>query len=127
MFTDTQVSEFETIVEECERARHTLQSALEAVEAGEEATDDQLQEVADALEDWRDAQRQFMDKVEKSEAPDVSTAAMLLKTNYGIDTSEARRGLPGVHVRGADQPFDLDLSGTGGSVLTTAAMEFVSA
>lgn len=127
MFTDAEVSAFEEIVEGCEEARHTLQAALTDVESGDEATDKQLQDVAEALENWRDAQRRFMNKVEESDAPDVSTAAMLLKTNHGVETSEARRGLPGVHVRGADQPFDLDLTGTRGSVLTTAAMEFVTA
>ncbi len=127
MFTDHQVSAFEAAVEECEHARSSLQSALQAVESGDEATDEQLQRVAEALETWRDAQRRFMDEVEESDAPDVSTAAMLLKTNHGIDTSEARRGLPGVHVPGADQPFDMELTGSHGSVLTTAAMEFVSA
>lgn len=127
MFTDTEVSAFEKIVEECENAREDLQAAITAVENGDEATNEQLRDVAEALEAWRDAQRHFMETVEASEAPDVSTAAMLLQQNHGIDASEARRGLPGVHVRGADQPFDLDLSGTPGSVLTTAAMEFVSA
>lgn len=127
MFTDTEVSEFETIIEECENAREDLQAAIKAVENGDEATDEQLRQVAEVLEAWRDAQRRFMEAVDASDAPDVSTAAMVLETNHGIDTAEARRGLPGVHVRGADQPFDLDLSGTPGSVLTTAAMEFVSA
>jgi hypothetical protein len=123
MLTDDQVSEMEDAVSSCEEARSAL---IEALDAAEEQGDEELQAVGQALETWRDAQKRFMEVVDASEVPDVSTAAMLLKTNHGVDSTEARRGLPGVHVDGADQPFDVDLSGTRGSVLTTAAMEYVS-
>jgi hypothetical protein len=123
MLTNDDASEMEDAVSACEEARSALIEAMEAAE--EEQTDEQLQAVGRALEAWRDAQQRFMAVVEASEVPDVSTAAMLLKTNHGVDSTEARRGLPGVHVDGADQPFDVDLSGTRGSVLTTAAMEYV--
>ncbi len=124
MLTDDQVSEMEDAVSACEEARSALIEALDAAEG--DPTDEQVQAVGEALEAWRDAQQRFMAAVESSEVPDVSTAGMLLKTNHGVDATEARRGLPGVHVEGADQPFDVDLSGTRGSVLTTAAMEYVS-
>lgn len=123
MLTDEQISEIRDTVSACEEARAALIEALDAAEGDQ--TDEQLQAVGQALEEWRDAQRRFMSVVEDSEAPDVSTAAMLLKTNHGVDSTEARRGLPGVHVDGADQPFDVDLSGTRGTALTTAAMEYV--
>jgi hypothetical protein len=64
--------------------------------------------------------------VEASEVDDVSTVAMLLKMNHGVDATEARRGLPGLSVDGATQPFDLDMTGTRGTLLTTAATEYVS-
>jgi len=57
---------------------------------------------------------------------DAPTAAMLLKMNHGIDASNARRGIPGVPVEGTDQPFNLEMSGARGMVLTTAATEYVS-
>lgn len=123
--TDEIVSELKAAVEACDSAREELAAAIQSAET-DGSTEAQLQSVADALEDWRDGQRQFMEAVSDSEAPDVSTAAMLLKTNHGIDSMNARRGLPGVHVEGADQPFDLDMSGTRGTVLTTAVMEYVS-
>lgn len=125
MLTDDIVSEMEAAVAACDEAREDLEAALESAER-QGGSEEQIQEVAAALEAWRDAQRRFMEAVERSDAPDVSTATMMLKTNHGTDATNARRGLPGVHVEGTDQPFDVDLSGTRGTTLTTAAMEYVS-
>lgn len=116
----------ESAVEACDAAREELEAAIELAESHGGTEEEHLKSVAAAIEDWRDGQRQFMDAVAESEAPDVSTAAMLLKTNHAIDSSNARRGLPGVHVDGANQPFDLDMTGTRGTVLTTAVMEHVT-
>lgn len=109
----------------CDEAREALTEALAAVDAYEGAPDDEavLQPVGEALSDWRDAQRRFMRTVEEADVPDVATAAMMLKMNHGVDATNARRGLPGVNVDGTDKPFDLDLSGTRGTALTTAAMK----
>jgi len=126
MLSDDLVDELRAAVTDCEAAREALQSALADAEGSPDADDAQLRTIAEALEDWRDAEQRFMDAVEASEADDVSTAAMLLKMNHGIDATEARRGLPGVSVEGATQPFDLDMTGTRGTLLTTAAMEYVS-
>jgi hypothetical protein len=79
-----------------------------------------LQPVADALRDWRDAQQAFMNTVEQSGAPNVEMAALLLKSNHGVDSDNARRGLPGASVEGANQPFDVDTTGMRGEVLTRA-------
>ncbi|MFB6247303.1 MAG: hypothetical protein ABEL97_01895 [Salinibacter sp.] len=126
MLRDDLVDKLRAAVADCETAREALQSALEDAEEAPDADDAQLQAIATALEDWRDAEQRFMNAVETSEADDVSTAAMLLKMNHGIDATEARRGLPGMAVEGATQPFDLDTTGTRGTLLTTAAMEYVS-
>ena len=126
MLSDDLVEELRVAVTDCEAAREALQSALADAEGSPDADDAHLQAIAEALQDWRDAEQRFMDAVEASEADDVSTAAMLLKMNHGIDATEARRGLPGVSVEGATQPFDLDMTGTRGTLLTTAAMEYVS-
>jgi hypothetical protein len=125
MLTDDVIADMEAAVEACEAARSDLTAALAEADGGD-PSDDALRAVGTALEAWRDGQQQFMSAVEASEASDVSTAAMLLKMNHGIDATEARRGLPGVPVEGADQNFDLDLSGTRGTVLMTAATEYVS-
>ena len=125
MLSDEHVDDFEKAVSACEEARDNLESALEEAEKSGEPTEQQLKVVGTALTDWRDAQRRFMAIVEAAAVDDASTAAMLLKMNHGIDATEARRGLPGVHVEGANQSFDMDLTGTRGTVLTTAAMEHV--
>lgn len=125
MLNDEYVAELEEAVSGCEEARDDLESALESAEMSGDPTEEHLSAVGAALEQWRDAQRRFMTAVEASGVDDVSTAAMLLKMNHGIDSTEARRGLPGVPVEGADQSFDMDLTGTRGTVLTTAAMEHV--
>lgn len=123
--TDETIAELEAAVEACDDARKALIEALDTAEAHDGAPDDEavLQPVGEALTDWRDAQRRFMKEVEASDAPNLATAAMMLKTNHGIDSTNARRGLPGVHVEGTDKPFDLDLSGTRGTALTNAAMQ----
>jgi hypothetical protein len=125
--TDETIAEMEAAVEACDDAREALTEALATADTHDGAPDDEavLEKVGEALTDWRDAQQRFMEAVEASDAPDVATASMMLKTNHGIDTTNARRGLPGVHVEGTDKPFDLDLSGTRGSVLTNAAMQYV--
>jgi uncharacterized coiled-coil protein SlyX len=125
MLNDEHIADLEEAVAACEEARDRLESALEEAEQSGDPTEKHLKAVGTALTEWRDAQRRFMSVVEASDVDDVSTAAMLLKMNHGIDSTEARRGLPGVHVDGADQSFDMDLTGTRGTVLTTAAMEHV--
>jgi hypothetical protein len=126
MLSDELVDDMRAAVADCEAAREALEAALEAADGAPDAEDEHLRSIAEALENWRDAERCFMDAVEASEVDDVSTAAMLLKMNHGIDATEARRGLPGLSVDGATQPFDVDMSGTRGTLLTTAAMEHVS-
>jgi hypothetical protein len=126
MLTDDQVSALSEAVSACEAAREELETALDAAETGGGADEDDYESVASALADWREGQRQFMSIVERADVPDVATAAMLLKSNHGIDASEARRGVPGLGVEGTDKPADLDLSGTRGSILTTAAMEYLA-
>ncbi len=125
--TDETIAELEAAVEACDDAREALIEALDAADRHGGAPDDEavLEPVGEALTDWRDAQQRFMQAVGASDTPDVATAAMMLKTNHGIDATNARRGLPGVHVEGTDKPFNLDLSGTRGTALTTAAMEYV--
>jgi hypothetical protein len=125
--TDDRVAELESAATDCDDAREALEQALAAVDAHDGAPDDEavLRPIGEALTAWRDAQRRFMSAVEAADVPNLSTAAMMLKTNHGIDTTNARRGLPGVHVEGTDKPFDLDLSGTRGTALTQAAMEYV--
>lgn len=129
MFSDEDVAELEAAVEACDTAREALDEALARADDHDGGADDEevLTPVAAALEDWRDAQRTFMETVEASEAPDLATAVMMLKTNHGIEATNARRGLPGVPVEGTDKPFDVDMSGTRGTALTMAAMHHVSA
>lgn len=129
MLSDDVIRKLEEAVEDCDEARSRLVDALDAAEAQSDksATTDPsvLQPVGDALSDWRDAEQQFMDIVEASGAPNPSTAALLLKTNHGVDSSNARRGIPGTSVDGADQPFDIDMIGVRGSVVTEAATEYL--
>jgi len=125
MLSDDLVDQMRTAVSRCEMAREDLRAALRAADGQADPGAAELRPIGAALEAWRDAQREFMGAVEASDVDDVSTAAMLLKMNHGIDATEARRGLPGVSVEGASQPFDVDLSGTRGSLLT-AATEYVS-
>lgn len=125
--TDETAAELETAVATCDEARDALTEALSAVDAHDGAPDDDalLRPLGEALTEWRDAQRRFMAAVDEADVPDAATAAMMLKMNHGVDATNARRGLPGVNVEGTDKPFDLDLSGTRGTALTTAAMEYV--
>lgn len=128
MFSDEDVAELEAAVDACDAAREDLDAALARADDHDGPADDEevLTPVAAALEDWRDAQRTFMARVEASEAPDLATAVMMLKTNHDIDATNVRRGLPGVPVEGTDKPFDVDMSGTRGTALTMAAMHHVS-
>lgn len=128
MISDETLQKLERHVDACDEARDALQDALDDAESvGPDASSDEraaaLRPVADAVGAWRDAQQGFMEAVEASEAPDVPMAALFLKNNADIDASNARRGLPGAPVEGTDQPFDLDLSGTRGTILTNAIME----
>jgi len=50
-------------------------------------------------------------------------ASLFLKNKRDVDATNARRGIPGAHVDGTDQPFDLDLTGTRGTILMNAVME----
>jgi hypothetical protein len=125
--TDETAAELEAAVVACDEARDALTEALSAADAHDGAPDDDaiLRPLGEALSDWRDAQHRFMAAVDDADVPDVATAAMMLKMNHGVEATNARRGLPGVRVDGTDKPFDLDLSGTRGTALTTAAMEYV--
>ena len=126
MLDDDSLAKLETAVRACDEAREALIDALDAAEAHDDdatSTPSVLDPVGTALEDWRDAQQRFMALVDASGAPDPATAALLLKTNHGIDASNARCGLPGTDVDGADQPFPLDLTGAQGMILTQAATE----
>ena len=126
MLDDDSLAKMETAVQACDEAREALIDALDAAEAHDDdatSTPSILDPVGAALEDWRDAQQRFMALVDASNASDSATAALLLKTNHGIDASNARCGLPGTDVDGADQPFPLDLTGAQGMILTQAATE----
>lgn len=128
MLADDTVDELEDAVRTCDGARDALIAALERAEAYEgdpTAEPSVFDPVGEALEDWRDGQRRFMATVEASGVSDPATAALLLKTNHGIDASNARCGIPGTDVEGADQPFPPDLTGSQGMVVTQAAMEYL--
>jgi len=126
MLSDSIASKMESTAATCDEARDALEEALAEVARDGETTEDHLGAIAEALEAWRDGQRAFMQLVEEADVSDLSTAAMLLKTNRGVDVSNARRGLPGVPVEGTDQPFDVDITGRRGGALTEAAMHHVS-
>jgi hypothetical protein len=128
MLSDKSVETLEHHVNTCDEAREELQDALDKAEAvGRDASAEEkaaaLEPVADAVRKWQTAQQKFMEAVEASEAPDVPMACLFLKNDADVDASNVRRGLPGAHVEGADQPFDLDLSGTRGTILMNAVMQ----
>jgi hypothetical protein len=125
MLSDDVVSTLDRHARACDAARDALVSALRNAESlDRRAPEDEqrplLEPVAEALSDWRDAQQAFMDTVEQSGAPNVEMAALLLKSNHGVETDNARRGLPGASVDGANQPFNVDTTGMRGEVLTRA-------
>jgi hypothetical protein len=123
MLSDDLVDVLRTSVQQCDEARERLEATLDdAATRGPEATTDPsvLTPAGEALADWCDAQRQFMQAVDASGASNPATAALLLKANHGVDASNARCGLPGTDVDGATQPAGLDLSGSRGSVLIAA-------
>lgn len=129
MLDEDALGELTAAVHACDEAREALLNALDAADAhdGDSTSDPSvLEPVGTAIADWRDAQEQFMTVVEASGVSDPATAALLLKTNHGVDASNARCGIPGTDVDGADQPFPLELSGTQGMVLTQAATEYLS-
>ena len=126
MLTDETIDDLTAAVRACNDARSALADALDAAEAHDgdpSAEASVLKPVGEALADWRDAQRRFMAAVGEAGVSDPATAALLLKTNHGVDASNARCGIPGTDVDGADQPFPLDLSGAQGMLLTQAATE----
>jgi hypothetical protein len=126
MLADDTVDDLTDAVRACDQAREALLEALDAADAsggGAQSDPSDLAPVGAALEDWRDAQQQFMTAIEDTGASDPATAALLLQTNHGVDASNARCGIPGTDVEGADQPFPLDLSGAQGMALTRAATE----
>ncbi len=128
MLSDDVVNELERYVTACDAARDALEEALDRAEASGTSAGQQepvLEQVAQALKRWQKAQKQFMATVAHSSVSDVPMAALLLKKHEEIDASNARRGLPGASVEGTDQPFDIDLTGRRGSVLTTVAMEYL--
>lgn len=125
MLADDTVDTLTAAVRACDQAREALLEALDGADAsgGAQPDSSDLAPVGAALEDWRDAQQQFMTAIEDTGASDPATAALLLQTNHGVDASNARCGIPGTDVEGADQPFPLDLSGAQGMALTRAATE----
>lgn len=123
MLSDDTIATLERHAAACDDARAALEDALDEAERAGTLDTAALRPVGRALKDWRDAQQAFMEAVEQSEAPDVPMAALLLKQTADVDVSNARRGLPGASVEGANQPFDIDMTGMRGQALTTAAME----
>lgn len=125
MISQETVEAFERAVRACDEARARLVEALDEAETSEGATSS-LESVALALQEWTEAQRRFMGIVNRAEVPDPATASLLLKTNHGIDASNARCGIPGTSVDGADQPIDIDLTGRRGALITEAVSEYLS-
>ena len=125
MLPDESIDEIKAAVQACDDARAALVDALDDADAADDALADPaaLKPVGQALADWRDAQARFMSAVEAADASDPATTALLLKTNHGVDASNARCGIPGTDVEGADQPFPLDLTGAKGMLVTQAATE----
>lgn len=122
--SDSTLQTLKEAVRSCDEARFSVEEVLDEV-ANQGTNDQLLHRLGDALADWRDGQRRFVSAVAKADVADVSTAALLLKTNQGIDASNARRGVPGLPVEGADQPFDVDTTGRRGSAVLTAATSYV--
>ncbi len=125
MLPDESIDEIKAAVQACDDARAALVDALDDADAADDALADSaaLEPVGQALADWRDAQARFMAAVDAVDASDPATTALLLKTNHGVDASNARCGIPGTDVEGADQPFPLDLTGAKGMLVTQAATE----
>mgnify|MGYP007025104612 FL=1 len=125
MLPDESIDEIKAAVQACDDARAALVDALDDADASDDALADSaaLEPVGQALADWRDAQARFMAAVDAADASDPATTALLLKTNHGVDASNARCGIPGTDVEGADQPFPLDLTGAKGMLVTQAATE----
>ncbi len=125
MLPDESIDEIKAAVQACDDARAALVGALDDADATDDAPADPaaLKPVGQALADWRDAQARFMAAVGAADASDPATTALLLKTNHGVDASNARCGIPGTDVEGADQPFPLDLTGAKGMLVTQAATE----
>ncbi|MBB4090009.1 hypothetical protein [Salinibacter ruber] len=125
MLPDESIDEIKAAVQACDDARAALVDALDDADTADDALADSaaLKPVGQALADWRDAQARFMAAVDAADASDPATTALLLKTNHGVDASNARCGIPGTDVEGADQPFPLDLTGAKGMLVTQAATE----
>ena len=125
MIPDDLLDELTAAVQACDDARSALLNALDDAETTDDPTADPsaLAHVGQALADWRDAQERFMAAVEAADASDPATAALLLKTNHGVDATNARCGIPGTDVEGANQPFPLTLTGSQGMLVTQAATQ----
>ncbi|MEF8864329.1 MAG: hypothetical protein V5A20_01050 [Salinibacter sp.] len=125
MIPDDLLDELTAAVQACDDARSALLNALDDAETTDDPTADPsaLAPVGQALADWRDAQERFMAAVEAGDASDPATAALLLKTNHGVDATNARCGIPGTDVEGANQPFPLTLTGSQGMLVTQAATQ----
>ncbi|WP_103019059.1 hypothetical protein [Salinibacter altiplanensis] len=125
MLPDESLDDLTAAVQACDDARSALVDALNDAAPADDARADSaaLEPVGRALADWRTAQERFMSTVEAAGAADPATTALLLQTNHGVDASNARCGIPGTDVEGADQPFPLDLTGAEGMLLTQAATE----
>ncbi len=85
--------------------------------------DESIDEIKAAVQACDDARAALVDALDDADASDPATTALLLKTNHGVDASNARCGIPGTDVEGADQPFPLDLTGAKGMLVTQAATE----
>jgi len=125
MLPDDALDDITAAVQACDEARSALVDALDDADAADDALADPaaLRPVGKALANWRDAQERFMAAVEAADASDPATTALLLKTNHGVDASNARCGIPGTDVEGTNQPFPLDLTGAKGMLVTQAATE----
>ena len=129
MLSDDTLATLDNCAADCDAARSDLESTLARAERADtdDARAEALKAAADALQDWQNAQQQFMDTVAASNVSDIAMATLLLKNKTGTDAMNARRGLPGASVDGTDQPLDLDLSGMRGSLLMEAVTTHLEA
>lgn len=127
MISDATAQKLERAVQDCDEARAAVERLLNSATGTSENDEETLTRLANALVRWRKAQRRFMEEIGAADDLDVATAALLLKTNRGVEPANARRGIPGLPVEGTDQPFDLDTTGKRGQALMRAVTEHASA